>query len=550
MKKIIYFGLLASISLGACSDDFLERVPLNSVSEENFWKTDNDVNLAVNAIYATLLGEALMYDDAAADIAHGQYPWESSATVISSGVVNSSLDAGWKYEDQRKANYFLENVDKAEMDQELKERYKAEVRFLRAYSYFRMTTLFGDIPLVTSVLEFTEEQLNIPRTPKSEVIDFIISELDAAASVLPESYSGAKTEEVGRITKGAALTLKARVLLSEAKYAEAAATAKEVMALGYSLFKVSSETASDKKDNYSKFATFANAAEEQKFRLALRSYEGIFHQINEGNSEVILDRQYVVQTQSNYINTYLMEGSIGGWSSITPTQSLVNSYQSFKTGENVAVPSAAIRAERYNKDKTAFVEEFKNRDPRFYASILFETAPWNALTPEGNYTYKWIDGASNMSKTGYNFRKMVDPAANREQLDNHSNIILFRYAEVLLTYAEAQNEASGPDVSVYDAVDQIRTRAGMPVLNRTKYASKEALREAIRQERKVELALEGVRYLDIRRWKIAPTVMTNIYSVKNALAQERIWDDKLYLMPVPQAQIDLSYGVLEQNKGY
>ncbi|MGO3804875.1 MAG: RagB/SusD family nutrient uptake outer membrane protein [Sphingobacterium sp.] len=550
MKRIIYFGLLASLSFSSCSEEFLERTPLNSVSEETFWKTDNDVYLAVNAIYATLPGEGIMYDDAATDIAHGQYGWESSATTISSGVVNSSLDAGWEYEDQRKANYFLENVDKAEMNQELKERYKAEVRFIRAFSYFKMTNLFGDIPLVTSVLDFTEEQLNVPRTPKAEVIDFVIRELDAAAALLPESYSGGKTEERGRITKGAALTLKTRVLLSEARYTEAAATAKEVIALGYALFKVNSESALDKKDDYTKFVTFENAAEEQKFRLGLRSYEGLFHQVNEGNNEVILDRQFIEQVQANYLNTYLMEGSIGGWSSIAPTQSLVDSYQSFKTGEIVDVVAPAVRAERYNKDKTAFVEEFKNRDPRFYASILFETAPWSALTTAGNYTFKWIDGASNMSKTGYNFRKMVDPVANKEQLDNHSNIIIFRYAEILLSYAEAQNEASGPDASVYDAVDQVRARAGMPALNRTTYASKESLREAIRQERKVELALEGVRYLDIRRWEIAPTVMGSIYNVKNALAQERIWDDKLYLMPVPQKQIDLAYGILEQNPGY
>lgn len=551
MKRFIYIGLFAALTLTSCKDEFLDRIPLNSVSEETFWKTENDVYLAVNGIYATLPGDGIIYEDGASDIAHAQYPWESTATSVSSGIVSTALNAGWNYEIVRKSNYFLENVDKATMDEALKNRYKAEVRFLRAYRYFNMASKFGGVPLITKVLGFTEEELNVPRASKDEVISFVLKELDEVANILPNSYAGGKNNEKGRITKGAVLALKSRILLNEAKYAEAAAAAQEVMGLGYQLFKTSQESEIDQKDDYSKLVDFANADEQKKFRLALRSYEGIFHQANEGNSEVILERQYIQQAQPNYLNTYLLEGGVGGWSSLTPTQELVNSYQNFKTGEAVAVPSNQERAQRYaDKDKTAFLQEYKNRDPRFYASILFETAPWNALTIDGGYKFSWVDGASNMSKTGYNFRKMVDTKANRDNLDNHSNVILIRYAEVLLNYAEAKNEATGPDATVYAAIDQIRERVGMPKLDRTKYGSKEALRNAIRQERKVELALEGVRYLDIRRWKTAPDVMKNIYNLKNSLAQERIWDNKLYLMPVPQSQMDLSYGVLVQNPGY
>ncbi|WP_433895940.1 RagB/SusD family nutrient uptake outer membrane protein [Sphingobacterium mizutaii] len=551
MKRFIYIGLFAALTLTSCKDEFLDRIPLNSVSEETFWKTENDVYLAVNGIYATLPSDGIIYEDGASDIAHAQYPWESTATSVSSGIVSTALNAGWNYEIVRKSNYFLENVDKATMDEALKNRYKAEVRFLRAYRYFNMASKFGGVPLITKVLGFTEEELNVPRASKDEVISFVLKELDEVANILPNSYAGGKNNEKGRITKGAVLALKSRILLNEAKYAEAAAAAQEVMGLGYQLFKTSQESEIDQKDDYSKLVDFANADEQKKFRLALRSYEGIFHQANEGNSEVILERQYIQQAQPNYLNTYLLEGGVGGWSSLTPTQELVNSYQNFKTGEAVAVPSNQERAQRYaDKDKTAFLQEYKNRDPRFYASILFETAPWNALTIDGGYKFSWVDGASNMSKTGYNFRKMVDTKANRDNLDNHSNVILIRYAEVLLNYAEAKNEATGPDATVYAAIDQIRERAGMPKLDRTKYGSKEALRNAIRQERKVELALEGVRYLDIRRWKTAPDVMKNIYNLKNSLAQERIWDNKLYLMPVPQSQMDLSYGVLVQNPDY
>jgi len=542
-RNLLYPLLLGTLLFGACSKDFLDRIPANKTAEEEFWQTENDEKLAVNAIYGKL--SDWMYSDGASDLVHAQYPWESSSTVISSGAVTTDLDAGWDYISIRSCNYFLDNVDKANMDATLKERYKAEVRFIRAYLYIPMVEKFGDIPLITRVLE--RDESNVQRNSKKEVLDFLYNELQDVSTKLPVSYGAEK----GRITKGAALALKARLYLFENNWEKAAATAKEVMGLGYSLFKVDSETDLDKKDNYSPFVDFENASDENNFRLGLRSYQGIFQFENEGNNEVILDRQYIRVAQSHLNNTLLMEGSVGGWSSLTPTQNLVDLYSSYKTGKPIQKITAELRAENYAKsDKSDFIKEFKNRDPRFYASILFETAPWNALTKEGGYKFTWQSGKTNMSQTGYNFRKLVDPTSNREQVDSYANIILLRYAEMLLTYAEAKNELSGPDISIYDALDQIRVRAGMPKVDRTAYASQTKLRELIRNERAVELILEGLRYYDIRRWKTAPDVMKNIYNVSNGLAQERVWEDKLYLMPVPQSQIDLSYGVLTQNEGY
>jgi hypothetical protein len=544
MKRHILYPLLATTLLfGACSKDFLERTPVNKVPEEEFWRTENDVKLAVNAIYGKLSDG--MYDDGASDLVHAQYPWESASTAISAGSLGADIDAGWSYIPIRTCNYFLENVDKAVMDEALKERYKAEVRFIRAYLYIPMVQKFGDIPLVTKVL--TKEESNVPRVAKKEVLDFLFKELQEVSAKLPVSYSSEK----GRITKGAALALQSRLYLMENNWEHAARTAQEVMGLGYTLFHAGVESDLNKKDNYAQFVDFESADDENKFRLGLRSYEGIFQVENEGNSEVILDRQYirVAQPQSN--NTLLGEGAVGGWSSLTPTQNLVNLYVNYKTGEPVNPVSAEVRAVNYAKaDKADFVKEFKNRDPRFYASILFETAPWNALTKDGGYKFTWSSGKSNMSITGYNFRKLVDPTSNREQIDSYANVILIRYAEVLLNYAEAQNEKSGPDATIFDALDQLRVRAGMPKVDRGAYGSQSKLRDLIRNERAVELVLEGVRYYDIRRWKTAPDVMENIYDVKNGLAQERVWNDRLYLMPVPQSQIDLSYGVLKQNIGY
>lgn len=551
MKKItsiyILSGLLTLGSVSSCKKDFLERPPLDQLSEATFWKNPNDVYQAVMAVYNQLPGDGIIYDDGATDNAHAQYPWESSATDVSAGTLTSTTDAGWSFIDIRRANYFLANADKVTtIDAALLERYKAEVRFLRALFYHRLTNKFGDVPLITTVLALGAE--NVPRTPKAEVIKFITDELDAVSKILPQSYAGGKPNEKGRITKGAALALKARIHLNESQWQLAVDASSQVMTLGYNLFKVDAEEAIDAKDDYSKWVTFANASDEKKFRLGLRSYEALFHKVNEGNTEVILDRQQIDQKDANFLNTYLLPGTIGGWSSVTPTQELVNSYGSYKTGEAVTPTDPGQRAEWYKTNNPAFANEYKNRDPRFYASILFENSPWNAV--EDDYKFNWVQGASNMSLTGYNFRKLVDPAIYRQQVDNHANIILIRYAEVLLTYAEAKNELSGPDATVYDALDAVRTRSGMPVVDRVKYAGKDALREVIRNERRVELALEGQRYMDIRRWKIAPQVMKTINNIKNTQAQERTWNDRFYLMPVPQKEVDLSKGVLTQNAGY
>lgn len=549
MKNILYFALAGTLMLGSCQKDFLDRAPQNSISETLFWKTENDVYLAVNALYAELPGEGLIYEDAAADLAHAQYPWESTSNVISSGVVPTTTNAGWNFVGIRKANFFLENVDKATMDESLKSRYKAEVRFVRALKYIDLINKFGDVPIITSVLSISES--NVPRNSKEEVTSFVLSELKAIAGILPTTYAGGRSNENGRITKGAALALKARFELQQNKWADAATTSSEVMSLGYDLFNLSVETDKfDLKDDYSKFVDFENAEDEKKFRLGLRSYEGLFRQEYESNKEIILSRQYIEQAQPQYINTYLPDATLGGWSSVAPTQNLVNAYQSYKTGEAIVAPTNVERANRYKNDKVAFVSEYKNRDPRFYATILFETAPWAAATTDSTYVFKWVAGGNNMSKTGYNFRKFVDPSALRRNVANYSNFVIIRYAEVLLTFAEAQNEVSGPNANIYYALDQIRQRAGMPKVDRVKYASKESLREFIRNERMVELALEGQRYMDIRRWNTASNVMKSIYDLNNSIAQERIWDNKLMLMPIPQKEIDNAHGVLIQNPGY
>src|SRR5690606_32519157 len=174
-----------------------------------------------------------------------------------------------------------------------------------------------------------------------------LDELADVANILPDTYTGGKGNEKGRITKGAALALKARTHLYEGQWAEAVTESQKVMGLGYSLFEVNEEAAIDAADDYSKWITYDKEADEKRFRLGVRSYEGLFHKKNESNSEVILDRQYIPQTDAQLINTYLLPGTIGGWSSVTPTQALVNAYESYKTGAPTTPPTDAQRGTGY-----------------------------------------------------------------------------------------------------------------------------------------------------------------------------------------------------------
>lgn len=546
-----HIGILFAVAslLAACNKDFLERPPLNQVSEATFWNRAEDVSQAVNGVYSQLGGVSI-HDEGATDNAHAQYPWESFATQLSAGSLTTNAGGNWGFGAIRRCNYFLENVDRAAavIDATLLNRFSAEVRFLRVYFYADLVNKYGDVPLLTRTLAIDE--INVPRTPRAEVVDFMLTELEEVATLLPERYTGGTDNQPGRITRGAALALIARINLYDGNWAGAAAAAQRVMALGYTLFTLSSESELDRPDDYAAWVDFANEADSINFKMGLRSYEGLFHQVNEGNGEVILDRQYIVQVDANLVNTFLPAGDMNGWSSVTPTQSLVDAYDSYGTGMPIVPVSREQRATWYGSQSPLFRNEYRNRDPRFYATILFNGAPWNFF--RDNFVFSWVPGASNMSQTGYNFRKLVDPAAFRANpvVDNHANSILIRYAEILLTYAEAANEANGPTAAVYDALDLIRRRAGMPVVNRAVYNSQQTLRSFIRNERRVELALEGHRYMDIRRWRIAPQVMVDIYDLNNSVAQARTWNDRFYLLPVPQNQIDLAGGALTQNPGY
>ena len=407
------------------------------------------------------------------------------------------------------------------MDDALRARLTAEVRFLRAWDYFWKVLFYGDVPLVKEVLPITDA--NKPRNPKEEVIQFILDELTEITPQLEIKYTG---NDVGRVTRGAALTLKARMLLYNNQYADCLKACEEIMKLGYSLFP---------------------------------NYRGLFRISNKNNQEIIMDVQYVENLYSNGTLGILPPASCGGWCSINPTQSLVDIYECI---DGKTIEESPL----YDPD-----QPYQNRDPRLSASILcpgdlYEGKYYDPIDqndPNGDYYAPY-----GRSKTGYLVRKYVDDLSDYADMWNTAmNAIVMRYAEVLLMYAECKVELGEIDASVYDVLNELRSRAGMCEVDKTVYITQAKMRELVRRERRVELALEGLRWFDVCRWKIGEEVMPGqVYGCrlgtvdpvtgKLALTKERIKTEvrifdpaKHYLWPIPQTTIDAA-SEIKQNPGY
>ena len=550
--KYIGCGILFTVFFSAGCKKNLEQFPNDIIAAETFFKTPNDALLALNGCYGYLNGSQNdIYLDAMTDDAYAQYPWESNATAVGAGNVTVNLDMGYgdRYNGIRRFNFFLSKIESVPMDATLKKRYIAEVRALRAFSYFNLSTIFGPVPLITNDIVDPLEAKVAP-TPQTTVFDFVLAELKAAAPDLPTAYSNGGGNEYGRMTKGAALALRARAALFYKKYDEAASDSRAVMDLGYKLF-TKEPSAADLSEDYSQLVDFQDNADKAKFYKGLVSYNQQFWSVNERNSEVILSSQYAENINPTKVTTFLFPGTFNGWSSVTPTQDLVNSYGNRNGDPVTTLPTTAQRAANYNGGNynVQFLAEFKNRDTRLYASILF---PGNKIFINGAAaTFVWGKGGNNNSKTGYNFRKLADPNYIQEQNGNN-DYQLIRYAEVLLTFAEAQNELTGPNPAIYAAIDQVRNRAGMPNVDQAKYGNKDNLRTLILNERHIELAAEGRRFLDIRRLKIASTVVKDIRDITNDLSQVRKWEDKFYLFPYPLTATDRNPNLQkdQQAKGY
>lgn len=585
--KNIAFCTIIGATVTSCD---LEVEPPSSIASETYWTSEKDAWMNLNVIYSNTIPGIGVYDDTYSPDVYCQYSWESSGATFLQNGMSAAYDAGWNFEAIRKANLFLTQIENCPMDEALKARFKAEARVMRAWQYLSLTLTFGKVPLITEVLPYNAE--NVPRDEVSVIREFILKELTEGAAGLPEKYSGSYPNEKGRVTKYAALSLKARAALYFGDYSTAESTAKEIIDNGgFSLFRIStlSEAQQKEADEMDLYIDFDKLnIDKDKFVKGMFSYEALWHTENGStdNPEYIMTRQYAAsdwdyQDMTRY--TSMRPNQLGGWSSVTPTQNLVDSYWA-ADGSKPNLPSKTERASSYmelrkeaddfvkadnkntfrmfveNKVKSGeiknekYISEFRNRDSRLYVSIMLPFKGWYETNYGTDFAYEWIKGGNNESKTGFNFRKTLslenDPSGYGQATGDYPCI---RYAEILLIYAEARTQTTGFDGQVQAALNELRDRCGMP--NVPTSLSKEQGLELIRNERRIELAAEGFRLDDMIRYGAA-YCKEQINNVDITMPDgEKVitmkWDDRMLLKAIPQSAIDLNPLLkADQNPGY
>jgi hypothetical protein len=533
-------GWAALILAAGCKK--LDLAPSDRFTELTFWQSDQNVNNALNNIYHGMYnGSQVFYNDGLSDNAFNKLAGATNADAISSGNFTATLprfqsDWAFYYGGIKSCNIFLANVDKnTTMADALKNRMKAETRFIRAWLHFNLMKWWGDIPLLKTDISPDEAKI-IARSPKADVLKFILDELDAVAAVLPakEQYADADN---GRITKGAALALKMRALLYEGN------RMAEVVAVGDQLMNGSA-------------GNYALAA----------NYTGLFSDktVNKKNDESMLSLQYVpaVKTWGDYIDfaPISVGARTGG---LSPTQELVNDY--------IMLNGSAIGDAGSGYDEN---NPYTSRDPRLAATIVFDRYGWQnpdgsiqtiyikpGATPAGQSAANEYSNAGQGSSTGYYWRKYWDPNYMAPGFSSGLNLHLLRYAEVLLSYAEAKNSLGQMTADVWNkTIKAVRQRAGFTSSGALDFPGAAGMTAIIMRERRSEFAFEGLRVDDIRRWKIAETVMNGWAhgakydnpAIDNGYirAQLRTFDkNKHYLWPVPPSERALNTN-LTTNPGY
>ena len=562
MKKIniLLSSSIAVLLLSSCNP-ILDREMILTMTEKQALESYDVAQKRVNGLYTYLpngfspVGGATMA--AASDEAEYSVA-SSSVHMFNNGSWNplNNPDNVWTYYYQgiRQATLFLETADQINMerykldpqnqaDYEMRmaniERWKYEARFLRAYFYSELVKRYGGVPLANELMDMDTDYRNIPRNTLQECIDFIVDECGQVAPHLPAVY---QASDMGRVTRGAALALKSRVLL----YAASELFNNPVWAQGYERKDLISLSGTDRQTRWENAAKAAGEVlwgadvAEAGYKLS-GNYQSLFRSFS--------DNEIVLVRRNGYDNSFEKSnypiGADQATGGTAPSGNLVDAYET--TGGRTFTW----------KDPSMAARPYENRDPRFAATIM----PNNS-TFQGRPVECWEGGAdgpdkNNASRTGYYLLKYVDPELKLLQGQSaiHSWIII-RLGEIYLNYAEAMNEAYGPDAkgiygkSAREAVNEVRGRVGMPDVVAD---SKEEMREKIRHERRVELAFEDHRFWDVRRWMTAPDDLNaplkgvkvtrlsyNSFEYQSVEVESRSFKRSMYFYPIPQNELNIT----------
>lgn len=482
-KSILSIALLSLLS---CEDQ-LKQFPTNSFAQEVFWTSESNAMIALTGMYRggitygtntvpndwwSYFGSVFL--EFATDNAYDRRGDNSTFNKLTDGTLtanNNVIQGYWvgSYKRIAVTNDFLENIGKVPASEAVIRRLTAEAKFLRATQYFYMSQYWGAVPLVTKTLT-PDEANNVEKAPKASIVQFVIDELTAAAADLPGQKSLAANES-GRANKQAALAFLGRMYLSEKRFTEASAVYKQIIDLNENIID--------------------------------SDYQGLFNTSNENSKEIIFSLQHVPGQAPNAMPQHAYPAINGGWHIINPLGSLADDY-GFDDGTSFSYDNP-----KYNPKNMG-----ANRDPRFRYTLL-----WDGTTFGGRRYVCHPDSASSVdqltyskqaTRTGYGLRKFFDESFSGSlTADYGGNLPIIRYAEILLSYLEAELEGGKPiDQALLDqTINAVRGRAsvGLPKIRETNAA---ALRTILRKERRIELAFEGIRLWDLLRWNVADQVLS------------------------------------------
>ncbi len=552
-------SIAAALTIGLSSCNYLDFDQSNGYnSADEVYETWGRAQQSLTNLYGYMKDGFMPVGNSMRECAtdDAQYVWTSSNIHVYNDDRWSPLNTiddlwGHYYSGIRDVNSFLTNYENANFDRykynpdyeawlSIAQYWTSEARFLRALYHFELAKRYGSIVLAKDAIYTLDDVNTLTRSSFAETVAYIVAECDEIADKLPVDYESVKNKNTGRITKGAVLALKSRALLFAAsKTYNADASIKD--------WEAAASAANDviEMDHYS-------------------LHDGLFP-FNSSSDiitspELILERRLGESSNFEAINTSV--SFEGGKTGVCPSQNLVDAFET-KNGYRVTLDENGV----WKSDDIAFdpSNPYQNRDSRFAATLLYNGSTWHSKTMECYTGGK--DGSTivNASPTGYYLKKYMNENVELSPIVRptiHTWVIM-RYAEILLNYAEAMNEAYGPndkqgfELTALQALNAVRSRAGQP--DKVNVTDPAVMRELIRNERRVEFAFEDQRFWDIRRWNIGDNDdVKNIkgvvisedqksYTLKSV--QNRTWSSKKNLYPI-SVQETYNNPNLGQNPGW
>jgi starch-binding outer membrane protein, SusD/RagB family len=554
-SKIIYTMVIAALLFAACNKQ-LDLYPKDSLSEPTFFKNANDLALFCNQFYSSLPLQNSTWTETNSD---NEVPLDRD-DFLSGNYTVPVTGGGWDWGQIRSCNYFLQRYQKAEADVVTKNKYAAEVRFFRALFYWQKVIRFGDVPWINRDLTDTSASLlYAPKTPHKQVMDSVLADLNFAVSNLPDLDA----VDAGRLHKYAALALLSRISLWEGTYRKYHGLGDETVYLNAAV------TASEAIINSGKYEIWSTGKPNTDY------YNLFIQEDLSNNKEAILPKLYIQNVLTHNLTRELGESGTGFSK---------NFARSFLCKDGLPTALSPL----YKGDDSLDAEA-TNRDPRFSQLIATRGFVLRKNSDGSQEIFTLPQIGTSTAPTGYMIIKGLSPdPAQWNAAQSTLDLFIFRYAEILLNEAEAKAELGQCTQDVLDnTVNKLRDRVGMPHMisgalvkdPKSDFPALPVLLDEIRRERRVELALDGFRLNDLLRWKagkliensesilgmkLVPAIRAqyppgqvnsvqvdaNNYIRLYTNITSRVWNDKMYLYPIPIQELTLNPNLKPQNSGW